>query len=123
MQTTQSAPLFDRIGGMAAVGAAVDIFYAKVIQDDRINRFFAHIDMVSQAHKLKGFLAYAFGAPMQYSGKNMREAHAHMHLTEEHFDAVAEHLVATLHELNVPSHMIDEVVSIAVSTKNDVLNR
>jgi len=123
MQTTQTQTLFDRIGGMAAVNAAVDIFYAKVLEDDRINQFFTHTDMQIQSRKLRGFLAYAFGAPMNYTGKNMRDAHAHMRLTDEHFNAVAGHLVATLEELNVDKGLISEVVAIAVSTKDDVLNR
>ena len=123
MQTAKSATLFDRIGGMAAVNAAVDIFYQKVLADPIINHFFEHIDMERQSGKLKGFLAYAFGAPMNYDGKSMRQAHAHMRLTEAHFNAVAGHLITTLQELNVPQPLIDEVVQIALSVKDDVLNR
>ena len=33
-------PLFERIGGHAAVNAAVDLFYEKVLSDIRINHFF-----------------------------------------------------------------------------------
>lgn len=118
----ENASLFEKIGGMGAVNAAVDIFYTKVIADERINHFFTNIDMASQSGKMKAFLAYAFGAPMAaYSGKHMKEAHAGMNLTEEHFNAVAENLVTTLNELNVPQNLIDEVVAIALTTKDDVL--
>ena len=79
--------------------------------------------MDTQRAKQKTFLAYAFGCPMNYTGKSMREAHAHMDLTEDHFNAVAGHLVATLNELQVPQDLIDQVVTIAVSTKDDVLER
>lgn len=123
MEATQTKTLFDRIGGMNAVNAAVDIFYAKVMADESVNHFFKHIDMEHQSGKLKAFLAYAFGAPMNYSGKSMRAAHQHMHLTDLHFDAVAGHLVSTLHQLNVAQDLIDEVVAIALSVKNDVLNK
>jgi len=78
--------------------------------------------MRSQAAKQKAFLAYAFGAPLNYTGKSMRAAHQHMHLTEDHFNAVAEHLVATLTELNVSQDMIDEVIGIALKTKDDILD-
>ncbi len=122
MSATQSQTLFDRIGGIMAVNAAVDIFYGKVMQDDRINHFFRHIDINRQSGKLKAFLAYAFGAPIQYNGKSMRAAHQHMHLTETHFNAVAGHLVETLVELKVSQDLINEVVAIALKTKNDVLN-
>ena len=53
--------------------------------------------------------------------KKMSDAHAHMHLTETHFNAVAGHLVITLQELEVPQDLIDEVVDVAVSTKGDIV--
>jgi hemoglobin len=115
--------LFERIGGMNAVNAAVDIFYRKVLNDSTIKHFFTNVNMQTQVAKQKAFLAYAFGAPLSYSGKNMRDAHAHMNLKDEHFNAVAAHLVATLQELEVSQDLIGEVVTIAMSTKKDVLNR
>lgn len=113
--------LFEKIGGIDAVNAAVNIFYTKVLADDIIKHFFKFTEMKAQAGKQKAFLAYAFGAPLAYSGKSLRAAHSGMNLTEEHFNAVASHLVATLKELNVAQNLIDEVVAIVVSTKNDLL--
>ena len=65
----------------------------------------------------------AFGGPNSYTGKDMCEAHKYMNLTEEHFNAVAENLVATLTELTVPQEHIDEIIGIALSVKDDVLNK
>lgn len=115
--------VYEKIGGEAAVNAAVDIFYRKVLADDRINEFFDTVDMEAQHAKQKAFLTMAFGGPNNYSGKDMREAHKHMNLTEVHFNAVAENLVGTLEELEVPQEYIDEIVAIAVSVKDDVLNK
>jgi len=114
--------VFEKIGGEAAVNAAVDIFYRKVLADDRISEFFDTVDMEAQHAKQKAFLTMAFGGPNNYSGKDMREAHKHMNLTEVHFNAVAENLVDTLKELQVPQEYIDEIVGIALSVKDDVLN-
>ncbi len=118
---TEGKTLFERIGGMNAINASVDIFYKKVLGDESIKHFFTNTDIEKQTGKQKAFLAYAFGAPMAYTGKNMKDAHAHMNLTEAHFNAVAGHLVATLKELNVEQDLIDEVVVIAMSTKNAIL--
>ncbi len=118
--------LFEKIGGEAAVDAAVDIFYRKVLADDRINKFFENVDMEGQAEKQKAFLTMAFGGPHSYSGKDMREGHAHLvknGLNDAHFDAVMEHLGATLQELNVPAELIAEAAAIAESTRNDVLGK
>ncbi len=121
-----SKSLYERIGGEAAVNAAVDIFYRKVLADDRINRFFETVDMEKQAAKQKGFLTFAFGGPHHYTGKDMRQGHAHLvkqGLNDSHFDAVMENLGATLKELNVPAELIAEAAAIAESTRNDVLGR
>ncbi len=121
-----SDTLFDKLGGEAAVNAAVDIFYRKVLADHRINRFFEHSDMEKQAAKQKAFLTMAFGGPNNYTGTDMRTAHAHlvkMGLNDSHFDAVMEHLGSTLAELNVPQELIAQVAAIAESTRNDVLGR
>lgn len=114
--------LFEQIGGSGAVDAAVDIFYRKVLSDNTINHFFDLVDMDKQIAKQKAFLTVAFGGPNNYSGKDMRAAHKHMELTEAHFQAVAGHLQSTLQELNVPLHLMNQVMSIAASTHNDVLN-
>ena len=118
--------LYEQIGGDAAVNAAVDIFYRKVLADARINKFFEDVDMEKQAAKQKAFLTVAFGGPNKYSGKDMRDGHAHLvekGLNDSHFDAVMEHLGATLKELNVPDELIAKAAAIAESTRNDVLGR
>lgn len=115
--------LFEQLGGEAAVDAAVDSFYRKVLADDRISHFFDTVDMDRQRAKQKAFLTYAFGGPNKYTGKDMRAAHASMKLTDEHFDAVVENLAATLKELGVADALIAQVATIASSVKNDVLNR
>ena len=118
-----SASIYERIGGDAAMDAAVDLFYRKVLSDDRISQFFDAVDMDRQRAKQKAFLTFAFGGPTPYTNKDMRTAHAHMKLTELHFDAVMENLGATLVELGVPSDLIAEAAAVALSVKSDVLNR
>ena len=120
------ASLYEQIGGEAAVDAAVDLFYRKVLSDFRINRFFDKTDMEAQAAKQKAFLTMAFGGPANYTGEDMRTGHAHlvkMGLDDSHFDAVMEHLGATMKELNVPDELIAKAAAIAESTRNDVLGK
>jgi len=123
---TKEQSLFERIGGEAAVDAAVDIFYRKVLADDRINEFFEGVDMEKQAAKQKAFLTMAFGGPNNYTGEDMRKGHAHLverGLNDSHFDAVMENLGATLKELNVPDELIAEAAAIAESVRSDVLGK
>ncbi|RAW01012.1 PAS domain S-box protein [Pseudochryseolinea flava] len=124
METKTLTSLFERIGGKEALNAAVDIFYKKVLEDPRINSFFQATDMKRQRTKLKSFLAMALGAPVKYTGKDLESAHAPLvakGLNEDHFIIVAQHLEATLNELNVPLPLSAEVMAIAAGTKNHVL--
>ncbi len=117
--------LFEKIGGEAAVNAAVDLFYRKVLADPQINEFFDDTDMDAQRGKQKAFLTMAFGGPNDYTGKDLRSAHAPLvakGLNDSHFGAVAGHLKSTLDELGVPVELAQEVMTIAASTHDDVLN-
>ncbi len=125
-ETTTDLTLFEQLGGEAAVDAAVDIFYRKVLADHRINRFFDGVDMDTQAAKQKAFLTMAFGGPNNYSGKDMRDAHARfvkMGLDDSHFDAVVENLAETLIELGVSQELIAQVAAIAETTRTDILGK
>lgn len=121
-----SESLFTRLGGQNAVNAAVDIFYRKMLTDDRVSHFFSDVDMEQQILKQKGFLTMVFGGPNQYNGKSMREGHRHLiqrGLNDSHVDIVIEHLGATLQELGAHDSDIQEVAAIANSVRDDVLDR
>jgi hemoglobin len=70
-------------------------------------------------------MTYAFGGENHYSGKDMIEAHKNIvpTLTEDHFNAVVENFVATLHELGVAQEDIDDACSVVATTKDAVLVR
>jgi len=119
--------LYERLGGEAAVMAAVEIFYRKVLADELIGHFFAELDMEEQIRKQMSFMTVAFGGPNRYRGRSLGEAHQRlvneMGLDETHFNAVAEHLKATLEELGVADELVAEALGIVASTKDEVLGQ
>ena len=124
--STNESTLYQQLGGQAAVDAAVDAFYRKVLADGRINFFFEGIDMNRQIAMQKALLTMAFGGPHNYTGAGLRRGHQHLvarGLNDSHFDAVIELLGESLAELGVPPALIARVATIAESTRNDVLNR
>ncbi|OIQ03495.1 MAG: group 1 truncated hemoglobin [Zetaproteobacteria bacterium CG2_30_59_37] len=121
-----AASVYDQIGGTAAVDAAVDVFYRRVLADAYVNHFFQGVDMSKQAAKQKAFLTMVMGGPHNYTGKDMREGHKHlikMGLNDSHFDHILMHLRATLAELGVPENLIQTIIGVAESTRDDVLDR
>lgn len=122
-----SKSIYEQIGGEPAVQAAVDIFYKKVLADNRISHFFQGVDMERQKRKQTAFLSFAFGGPNVPSERSMQAVHKRLvtekGLNDSHFDAVMEHLGATLVELKVPHHLIEEAAGIAESVRSQVLNK
>lgn len=119
----RTASLYHKLGGKAAIDAAVELFYVKVLADERVNHFFSDINMNKQKRKQKEFLSAALGGPVPWTGKDMRKAHADLALEEVHFNAIAEHLQTTLRELKVDKALIDQVLAIVETTRSHVLNR
>ena len=116
--------LYHKLGGKPAIDAAVEAFYVKVLADDRIKHYFEDINMTKQRRKQKEFLSAAFGGPIPWAGKDLRKAHANLPgLNLTHFNAVAENLQKTLEELKVKKELINQVMAIAASVQDEVLNR
>ena len=115
--------LYDQLGA-EALNEVVELFYVKVLENEKLAPFFEHVSMPILKNHQKRFLISVLGGPNEYTGRTIFAAHAGARnngLKEEHFDLVAGCLVDTLYELEIPKEQIDRVVEIALSVKNDVL--
>lgn len=121
-----SDTIYSLLGGEAAVDAAVNIFYRKVLADTSLQPFFVGTDMDQQIAKQKAFLTMAFGGPNEYTGRDLTSAHARLvanGMNDSHVDAVLGHLNKTLQELKVPGYLIVQVMNLAESTRDAVMGR
>jgi hemoglobin len=97
-----------------------------VLDDELTGPFFNGLDMKAQVTKQVAFMTWALGGPSEYKGRDLRTAHAGLvkrGLNDQHFDAVARHLEATLRELGVADELIKEAVGIVGAQRDVVLNR
>ena len=115
--------LYVELGGEGAVTAAVEEFYKRVLSDPDLEEFFAETNMEVQKKHQVNFLTMALGGPKNYSGKDMRKAHAHLDLNDHHFDLIKKHLSETLASLGVGSSKIKITIDLVETLRNDVLNR
>lgn len=115
--------LYQKLGGKAAIDAAVELFYVKMLADDRVKHAFDDVNMTRQRKKQKEFLSAAFGGPIPWTGFDLRAIHKDLHVSENQFQATAENLQKSLDELKVPKDLTAQVMAIVGSTHDEVLNR
>ena len=101
--------IYDSIGGAAAVRAAVDDFYDRVLADPDLAPFFTQTDLQRLKAHQRSFIAAAIGGPEIFAGRDMATAHAGLGITDSQFDAVVGHLVDTLTGLGVPTDTIGQI--------------
>jgi hemoglobin len=113
--------LYDRLGGQAAILAVVDQLVANVVADRRINGFFATTDREPFKARLVDQICAASCGPCQYTGKDMRAAHAGRHITAADFAALVEDLAEALDHFNVPAREQDELLALLGAMKPDIV--
>jgi hemoglobin len=125
-QTPAADSLYKRLGGYDAIAAVTDDFIGRMAADKELSVFFAHhsADVLKRTRQLVvDQLCMATGGPCQYIGRDMKTVHAGMGITEANWNAAVQHLVATLAKFKVPDREQKELLAIASSLKNDVVDQ
>jgi hemoglobin len=112
---------YDRIGGASAVSAVVSNFYEKVVADPQLADFFTNVDMPRLKRHQVLLISYVLGGPAKYDGRELRDAHAGLPITSEHFKLVVTHLVASLEEAGVPEEIIGRLGDALAGTEQDIV--
>lgn len=113
--------LYERLGGKDAITAVVDDFVTNVAADKRINARFAKTDIPHLKQMLIDQVCQATGGPCTYTGKNMRDAHQGMKITEAEFNALVEDLTLSLDKFKVPEQEKTELLTALGSMKGDIV--
>jgi hemoglobin len=120
-------PLWDRLGGEAGVRAVTQEFLRTASMDkksniDRNGNYPLTPERVKRVEQLVvEFVSSVTGGPLKYTGRDMKNAHRGMAITQAEFEAAAGHLIAALKKYNVPEAEIDELVGLVGGTAKDIV--
>jgi hemoglobin len=116
--------LYKRLGGYDALAAVTDDFIGRLATDPKLARFFAG-HSTDSLHRIRQLvvdqLCAATGGPCYYIGRDMKTAHAGMHIGEAEWDASVADLNATLDTFKVPAKEHMEVVAAIAGLKKDIV--
>jgi len=118
-----SESLYAAIGGQKAVDAVVRDFYQMVLYDEQLRGYFDETDMESlRTHQME-FLSMVVGGPTDYSGTDMREAHATLDISQADFIVLVDYLEKALTQNGVSETQTAEIISAVASYEDAVLDR
>ncbi len=125
---TLNESLYSRIGGDDAIAKVLNIFYKKIMSDDKLLPFFKDVEIERLISKQRIFLTFAMGGSTDYTywQRGLRNAHAQsveQGLSDVHFDLVVEHMAKSLEQIAIPDDLIAEVKEVVEATRKHVLNR
>ncbi len=119
--------LYDRLGGVYAIATVVDDFIDRVVDNAILNANPAikeardRVPRAGLKYRVTEMVCQATGGPCKYTGRSMKEAHAHLNITQKEWDALVVDFKASLAKFNVPAKEQVELLAIVNSTKKDIV--
>ena len=128
-QQTGTKPLYERLGGLKGVTVVVDDFINRLVANKTLNKNPA-IDAGRKSapapylkFQVSQLICELAGGPCKYTGKAMKESHAHLNISEKEWDVMAKEFQKSLNKFKVPAAEQKELFDIVGTTKADIVAR
>ncbi|MGC9668735.1 group I truncated hemoglobin [Planosporangium sp. 12N6] len=113
--------MYERIGGADTVRSVVDRLYVLITEDERLRPYFDGVDLTGQKRHMAALLSQVLGGPKAYTGRDLRQAHASLHITTEHYALVGDYLTAALLIAHAPHDVVDAVGEVLSASRSQVV--
>jgi hemoglobin len=122
--TTTTATLYERLGGRPGLESLLTDVIANHLANPIIAPRFANLDqerMERLSRHALDFFCMGCGGPEQYTGRDMRTAHAGMNISEQEFVAALDDILLALDKRGVGPQERQEVLATVYSLKSEVV--
>jgi hemoglobin len=124
---TTNPSLYERLGGAYPIAVVVDDFIDRLLVNDTLNANPAIKEARERVPKaglkfhVTTLVCQVTGGPCKYVGRDMKTAHAHLHITDKEWDAMAADFRTTLDKFKVPAAEQAELFTIVGGTKPEIV--
>jgi hemoglobin len=109
-RTSAPSSPFLTIGGAQAVSAVVEAFYERLLADPATAAFFTPLVDSGRLAALKRhqvlMLTKVLGGPDRYSGRDLKDGHADLGITDDLYRRVSLYLITVMHDFKVPMDIL-----------------
>ena len=124
-QSLNSQPdesLYQQLGERQGIANVVEDLLYLIVEDDRINQQFKGMDVAQFHHNLTDQLCELSGGPCTYTGREMRELHSDMAITDTEFNALAENLILAMEQNDIPTGAQNRLIKQLLPLYPDIRN-
>ncbi|MDI3325997.1 group 1 truncated hemoglobin [Pontibacterium granulatum] len=119
--------LYERLGGSYAIAMVVDDFIERLLVNDELNANPAvkasreRVPKAGLKFMVTLMVSEVTGGPERYTGRSMKDAHAHLNISDAEWDVMVAEFKKSLAKFNVPQKEQDELLNIVSTTKADIV--
>lgn len=119
--------LYDRLGGIYPIATVVDSFIDILLVNDvlnanpAINEARKRVPTPGLKYRVTTLVCQVTGGPCVYNGRSMKDAHAHLNITEPEWQAMLSDFRRVLNNYGVPEQEQKELIAIVEGTKKDIV--
>jgi hemoglobin len=121
--------LYDRLGGIYPISVVVDTFIDLLLVNDTLNANPAinaarkRVPAAGLKFLVTELVCQQTGGPCKYTGRAMKESHAHLNINEKEWQVMLTDFRRVLNNYGVPAKEQGELMAIVESTKKDIVVR
>lgn len=125
-ETQPAKSLYDRLGGVYPIAVVVDTFIELLLANDVLNANPAikeareRVPAAGLKYHVTALVCQQTGGPCKYTGRGMKESHAHLNIGEKEWRAMLGDFRRVLNNYGVPAKEQEELMAIVESTKKEI---
>lgn len=121
MAETRDVTLYDQVGGQTAIQAIVGNLYERILDDASLLPSFAQANLSELLTRQVAFVSGALGGPPDPTQQDLQtdQAHADLEIQARQCEAVARHLLASLHWAGVAEEAANRVLAAVNGLRTD----
>ena len=121
--------LYERLDGLKGITVVVDDFINRLVVNKTLNKNPAinagrkNSPTPYLKFQVAQLVCEVSGGPCKYTGKSMKESHAHLNISEKEWDVMTREFQKSLDKFKVPAAEQKELFDIIGTTKADIVVR